>query len=90
MVLIAADFYVLQVFNLIDSFASGVLGFISVGRSSYEAFAELAEVMQFMSNELGPKGMLADDDEQGFRNVHATFKYLTERLRPADMGTNYR
>lgn len=73
-----------QVFNLMDSFASGVLGIVSVGRSPYESFAELSEVLQFMNSALGSKGMEVETEDQGFKNIYATFKYLAERIRPAE------
>eukprot|EP00873_Tetraselmis_striata_P045624 jgi/Tetstr1/465888/TSEL_010505.t1 len=71
------------VFNVIDSFASGVLGIISVGRTPYESFAELSEVLEFMGTELGTRGIETDSDVQGFKNIYSTFKYLADRLRPA-------
>ena len=42
-------------FNLVDSFASGVLGILCVGHSPHEAFRELATALDFISRQVGPR-----------------------------------
>lgn len=39
-------------FNLMDSFASGVLGILCVGHSPQEAFRELADALDFISRQV--------------------------------------
>ena len=39
-------------FNLVDSFASGVLGILCVGHSPHEAFRELATALDFISRQV--------------------------------------
>ena len=70
-------------FNLMDSFASGVLGMLCVGHTPQEAFRELAGALSFISKHVGQE---EDRDREGggaehtFRAVHTTIKYLADKL----------
>ncbi|KAK9811483.1 hypothetical protein WJX72_004683 [[Myrmecia] bisecta] len=87
-------------FNLMDSFSANTLGMMCVGDSAHAGFEELAEVLEFLLEQFGaavqPVGtlsLLPSSQKPGqpspignFRNIHATIKYLRERLQAGEAG----
>ena len=69
------------VFNLLDSFSSGVLGVIAVSHNPVHAFLELAGALDFMVG-LVPNSSYLASGEDTLSQAHQTMKFLTSRMRP--------
>ena len=69
------------VFNLLNSFSSGVLGAIAVSHNPVHAFLELAGALDFMVG-LVPNSSYLASGEDTLSQAHQTMKFLTSRMRP--------
>jgi len=69
------------VFNLLDSFSSGVLGAIAISHNPVHAFLELAGALDFMVG-LVPNSSYLASGEDTLSQAHQTMKFLTGRMRP--------
>lgn len=79
-------------FNVVDGFASGILGVLCVGFSPSETFNELCDVLDFISNQvtgvrkpMALKGGIAAEESEGdaktLNGIRMTVKYLADRLK---------
>ena len=69
------------VFNLLDSFSSGVLGAIAISHNPVHAFLELAGALDFIVG-LVPNSSYLTSSEDTLNQAHQTMKFLTSRMRP--------
>ena len=69
------------VFNLLDSFSSGVLGAIAISHNPVHAFLELAGALDFIVG-LVPNSSYLTSSEDTLSQAHQTMKFLTSRMRP--------
>ena len=69
------------VFNLLDSFSSGVLGAIAISHNPIHAFLELANALDFVIS-LVPNSSYLSGEEDTLSRAHQTVKFLTSRMRP--------
>jgi len=77
------------IFNLYDSFASGTIGLLCVGRSPHEAFNELAGALDFIARQVGPGTPASVEDGEVANTFHhtlSTIKYLADKLKAGSGG----
>eukprot|EP01025_Chloroclados_australasicus_P054630 TRINITY_DN64872_c0_g1_i1.p2 TRINITY_DN64872_c0_g1~~TRINITY_DN64872_c0_g1_i1.p2 ORF type:complete len:164 (+),score=18.20 TRINITY_DN64872_c0_g1_i1:28-492(+) len=75
-------------FNLMQCMCGGVLGILCVGWSQYDALSELAQVMDFLMAMVNDRSVMATRHAHGGDGnlivLHATIKYLVDKLKPRD------
>ena len=69
------------VFNLMDSFASGVLGILTTGRSMLDALRKFADTLDFIQKQVGPATTKSTStvNETSFTDVIHAIKQLVDK-----------
>ena len=78
-------------FNLVDSFATGVLGIMGVGSSLLDCFSTVERGLLFIQKQVGVhKAPFADseDDDANFKDILAAVKFVVQILSTAAAKSN--